>query len=36
MKKTYKAVLFDYDGTLVDTNQLIIDSWDHMYQKHFG
>ena len=36
MKKRYKAVLFDYDGTLVDTNQLIVDSWDHMYQKHFG
>ena len=32
----YKAVLFDYDGTLVDTNQLIIDSWNHMSTKLFG
>ena len=36
MSKKYKAVLFDYDGTLIDTNQLIVDSWNHMYQKHFG
>ena len=36
MSKTYKAMLFDYDGTIIDTNQLIIDSWDHMYNKHFG
>ncbi len=25
--KKYKAVLFDYDGTIMDTNQLIINSW---------
>ena len=36
MSKKYKAILFDYDGTLVDTNQLIVDSWNHMYMKHFG
>ena len=36
MTKKYKAVLFDYDGTLIDTNQLIVDSWNHMYMKHFG
>lgn len=36
MSKKYKAILFDYDGTLIDTNQRIIDSWDHMYQKHYG
>ncbi len=36
MSKKYKAILFDYDGTLIDTNQRIIDSWDHMYFKHFG
>lgn len=36
MSKKYAAMLFDYDGTLIDTNQLIIDSWNHMYQKHFG
>ena len=36
MSKKYKAILFDYDGTIIDTNQRIIDSWDHMYFKHFG
>ena len=36
MTKKYKAILFDYDGTIIDTNQLIIDSWDHKYHKHFG
>ena len=36
MNKKYKAFLFDYDGTLIDTNQRIVDSWDHMYFKHFG
>lgn len=25
--KKYKAVLFDYDGTIMDTNQLIVNSW---------
>ena len=36
LSKKFKAVLFDYDGTLIDTNQLIVDSWNHMYKKHFG
>ena len=36
MSKKYKAVLFDYDGTLVDTNQLIVNSWKHMYRENFG
>ncbi len=36
MKKKYKAFLFDYDGTLVDTNQLIVDSWNHMYKEYCG
>ena len=36
MSRKYKAMLFDYDGTLIDTNQLIVDSWNHMYRKHFG
>ncbi len=29
-KKKYKAMLFDYDGTIMDTNQLIASSWQHM------
>ena len=36
MSKKYKAILFDYDGTLVDTNQLIVDSWNHMYMAYCG
>ena len=36
MSKKYRAMLFDYDGTLVDTNQLIVDSWNYMYKRHFG
>lgn len=28
---TVKAVLFDFDGTVADTNQLVIDSWQHTY-----
>ena len=36
MIKTYKAILFDYDGTIVDTNKLIVDSWNHMYKEYCG
>ena len=32
----YKAVLFDYDGTLMDTNELIIESWQHMARQLIG
>ena len=32
----YKAILFDYDGTLMDTNELIIDSWQHMARTLIG
>ena len=31
-----KAVLFDFDGTLVDTNRLIIDSWQAVYRSLWG
>ncbi|SKA78293.1 pyrophosphatase PpaX [Caloramator quimbayensis] len=31
-----KAVLFDFDGTLVDTNRLIIESYKHTYKKHLN
>ncbi|HYE08874.1 MAG TPA: pyrophosphatase PpaX [Patescibacteria group bacterium] len=30
----YKYILFDLDGTLIDTNQLIIDSFKHTYKTH--
>lgn len=29
-----KAILFDFDGTLVDTNDLIIKSFKHTFRKH--
>ncbi len=28
-----KAVLFDFDGTLMNTNNLILSSWNHCYQS---
>jgi pyrophosphatase PpaX len=31
-----KAVLFDLDGTLIDTNDLIIQSFKHTYRKHLN
>lgn len=30
----YKYILFDLDGTLIDTDQLIIDSFKHTYKLH--
>ncbi|MDF2593601.1 MAG: HAD-superfamily hydrolase, subfamily variant 1 [Clostridia bacterium] len=30
----YKYILFDLDGTLIDTNTLIIDSFKHTYKTH--
>lgn len=32
----YKYILFDLDGTLIDTNQLIIDSFKHTYKTHLN
>ena len=32
----YKYILFDLDGTLIDTNQLIIDSFKHTYKTHLS
>lgn len=32
----YKYVLFDLDGTLIDTNKLIIDSFKHTYKTCLG
>lgn len=34
--KKYKAMLFDYDGTIMDTNQLIESSWQHMANVVLG
>lgn len=31
-----KAVLFDFDGTLMNTNELIIQSWQHVFKKIRG
>ena len=32
MMKKIKAVLFDYDGTLMDTNEVILRSWEYTFQ----
>lgn len=31
-----KAVLFDLDGTLINTNDLIINSWEYIYTNYLG
>lgn len=31
-----KAVLFDYDGTLMDTNNIIVESWQHTFRQIEG
>lgn len=31
-----KAVLFDYDGTIMDTNEIILKSWRHLYMQILG
>ena len=31
-----KAVLFDFDGTIMDTNQIIINSWQHTFRELLG
>lgn len=30
----YKAMLFDYDGTLADTNQIIVNAWNAVAEKY--
>lgn len=32
----YKAVIFDFDGTIADTNDIILESWQHTYQELTG
>ena len=31
----FRAVIFDVDGTLVDSNDLHVDAWDEAF-RHFG
>lgn len=31
-----KAILFDYDGTLMDTNHIILESWQHTFRQIEG
>lgn len=35
MKKNITTILFDFDGTLLDTNELIIQTFEHVLNKHF-
>ena len=32
----YKAVLFDFDGTIFNSNDIIIESWEHTFMKVLG
>lgn len=34
MKKKY--IVFDFDGTVADTNQLIVDAWQHIFLHYRG
>jgi pyrophosphatase PpaX len=36
MKSRYKGIIFDVDGTLTFTNQLIFDSFNHITKKYLG
>ena len=31
-----KAVLFDFDGTIMDTNEIILESWRHVFKEFRG
>jgi pyrophosphatase PpaX len=33
---TFSTVLFDLDGTLIDTNHLIVTSFQHVFTEHLG
>ncbi|MBP2018360.1 pyrophosphatase PpaX [Symbiobacterium terraclitae] len=34
--RNFDAVLFDLDGTLIDTNQLIVESFQHVFRSELG
>lgn len=36
MKKEKDTILFDFDGTIMDTNDVIIQSWQHTYRTFRG
>ena len=36
MKSKFKGIIFDVDGTLTFTNQLIFDSFNHITKKYLG
>ncbi len=36
MKQRFKGIIFDVDGTLTYTNQLIFDSFNHITKKYLG
>ncbi len=36
MSQRYKAVLFDFDGTIMNTNDIIIQSWQHTFRAIEG
>ena len=36
MKSRFKGIIFDVDGTLTYTNQLIFDSFNHIIEKYLG
>ena len=35
MTKKITTLLFDFDGTLLDTNELIIQTFEHVLGKHY-
>lgn len=35
MTKDITTLLFDFDGTLLDTNELIIQTFEHVLDKHY-
>jgi pyrophosphatase PpaX len=36
MNRKYQAVLFDFDGTIMNTNDIIIESWQHTFRTVEG